>query len=197
MWRFMLVSFAFLGWSFYVLSGGADYEPRLQSIQARTKLDDTRPLARPGSIQVAELAEAPVSEGDAARALPLVDDLDVTKKGGVAITLASVSADEIVEPEFEADAAKTEDLTQAPEIVDTPEIPADQLAPLADTRRVTGFIVNLRDGPSTFYLAIGSLSEGTAVEVLENPGEDWLRIRVSDTGQEGWIADWLVTAAAN
>ena len=54
MWRFILVSFAFLGWSFYELSGGADYEPRINSIQARAKLDDLRPKARPADPQRAD-----------------------------------------------------------------------------------------------------------------------------------------------
>lgn len=35
MWRFILVTFAFLGFAFWELSGGADYAPRENSIQAR------------------------------------------------------------------------------------------------------------------------------------------------------------------
>lgn len=34
MWRFILATFAILGWSFYTLSGGADYQPREGSRQA-------------------------------------------------------------------------------------------------------------------------------------------------------------------
>lgn len=34
MWRFILVTFAFMGWAFYELSGGADYAPRDGSRQA-------------------------------------------------------------------------------------------------------------------------------------------------------------------
>ena len=35
MWRFMLVTFGFLGFAFYELSGGASYEPAPNSLQAR------------------------------------------------------------------------------------------------------------------------------------------------------------------
>ncbi len=34
MWRFMLVTFGFLGWAFFELSGGTDYAPRDGSLQA-------------------------------------------------------------------------------------------------------------------------------------------------------------------
>lgn len=201
MWRFITVTFAFLGWSFYVLSGGADYEPRTNSIQARALLDDVRPLARPGSVIVAtaeEVEETPSAETAAltdedlavTRALTTLSDLDIPKDQ-VQLTLAAVSPAEVNEPEFEADAQKVETLTQTPEIV--PEAPAPTPA---DLREVTGTVVNMRDGPSTFYLTIGQLRQGDQVEVLDNPGEGWLKIRVTDTGQEGWMADWLVTAAA-
>jgi len=35
MWRLVLITFVFLGWAFYELSGGADYRPAPDSIQAR------------------------------------------------------------------------------------------------------------------------------------------------------------------
>ncbi|WP_306115631.1 MULTISPECIES: SH3 domain-containing protein [unclassified Roseovarius] len=198
MWRFILVTFAFLGWSFYVLSGGADYEPRTQSWQARAKLDDIRPLARPTAVDVASLPTGEeVTDGidEVSRALSSLDDLNLTKEGRFEVTLAALGDDAAPSTGFEADAQKAEDLTATPVI--EPEPAVVEPAPVQDLRRVTGSVVNMRDGPSTFYLAIGKLRAGDAVEVLENPGEGWLKIRVADTGQEGWMADWLVTAAAN
>lgn len=201
MWRFILVTFAFLGWSFYVLSGGADYEPRLESIQARAKLDDVRPLARPVTVDVAEVP-APatvVADTDAVtRALPLIENLELTPESQAEITLASVSAEDTRAPTFEAEAEKADELTHVPEVTAFAEPPTEPVVEAkGDFRQVTGFIVNLRDGPSTYYLAIGSLSKGDEVEVLENNGEGWLKISVPATGQVGWMADWLVTAVAN
>lgn len=57
MWRLIVVSFAFLGWSFYVLSGGSDYRPSANSIQARAVLDNQRPKPRPLRVNVIELAQ--------------------------------------------------------------------------------------------------------------------------------------------
>lgn len=59
MWRFMLLSFAFLGWAFFEMSGGADYRPSANSIQARAVLDNQRPRARPLRVNVIELTQAP------------------------------------------------------------------------------------------------------------------------------------------
>lgn len=194
MWRFILVTFTFLGWSFYILSGGADYEPRTQSWQARAVLNDVRPLARPTTVDLAALPETePASDGEVevTRALSSLDDLNLTKEGGFEVTLAALDGEAAPAAEFEADAQKAEELTQ------TPETSTVAAAPALDIRIVTGTVVNMRDGPSTFYLAVGKLRQGDAVEILENPGEGWLKIRASDTGQEGWMADWLVTAAAN
>ena len=199
MWRFITISFAFLGWAFYHLSGGADYEPRLQSIQARAKLDDVRPIARPEPVVVASLSQEneTVSDADAVtRALSTLDDLDLTKDTGFKVTLAAVEQADVPKVTFEADTQKTQILVETPEI--TPETAQVEVPePLRDIREVTGTVVNMRDGPSTFYLAIGKLRQGDQIEVLDTSSEGWLKIRAVETGQEGWMADWLATAAAN
>ncbi len=201
MWRFILTTFAFLGWSFYVLSGGSDYTPGEQSLQAHAALNDTRPLARPTSADVADLsgavAEADVGAEDVARALSTLDDLTLSKDGPVKLTLAALDGEAGPAPELETDTQKVSTLVDTPGIATASTITSEQSAPALDLRRVTGTVVNMRDGPSTFYLAIGRLKKGAEVEVLENPGEGWLKIRTTDTGQEGWMADWLVTTAAN
>lgn len=61
MWRFILVTFAFLGFAFWEMSGGADYTPRDNSIQARanapeveTTVADAEP-AQPAKPEVIDL----------------------------------------------------------------------------------------------------------------------------------------------
>ncbi|WP_206019189.1 SH3 domain-containing protein [Roseovarius spongiae] len=66
----------------------------------------------------------------------------------------------------------------------------------ADLRIVSGDLVNMRGGPGTDFARVTQLSEGTQVEVLDRDESGWLRLRVVGTGQVGWMADWLVTAAA-
>jgi hypothetical protein len=63
MWRFILVTFAFLGFAFWEMSGGADYTPRENSIQARadapeaeTTLADAEP-GQPAKPEVIGLPE--------------------------------------------------------------------------------------------------------------------------------------------
>jgi SH3 domain protein len=47
--------------------------------------------------------------------------------------------------------------------------------------------VELRRGPSTEYLILRNLDSGAAVEVLEQNGEGYSRVRVPDQGTEGWV----------
>ena len=199
MWRFITISFAFLGWAFYHLSGGADYEPRLQSIQARAKLDNVRPLARPEPVAVVELPgeNAATDDSDAVtRALSTLDDLDLTKDTGFKVTLAAVEQADVPKVTFEADTQKTQILVETP-VIEQETVQVEEPEPFRDIREVTGTVVNMRDGPSTFYLAIGKLRQGDQIEVLDTSSDGWLKIRTVTTGQEGWMADWLATAAAN
>ena len=90
MWRFILVSFAFLGWAFYELSGGADYAPIANSIQARAALDNKRPKPRPLRVNVIEIAQggAVAPEASATRTITSLQELGLTVGSGVGGTLA-------------------------------------------------------------------------------------------------------------
>ena len=88
MWRFILVSFAFLGWSFYELSGGADYRPSANSIQARALLDNHRPQARPLRVNVIELAQdgTPRQDAEVTRTITSLHDLGLSMGDKVVLT---------------------------------------------------------------------------------------------------------------
>ena len=62
-----------------------------------------------------------------------------------------------------------------------------------DLRRVAGSRVNMRDGPGTGFGVIVTLEGGTEVEVLELSDNGWARLRTVSTGQEGWMAERLLT----
>lgn len=64
-----------------------------------------------------------------------------------------------------------------------------------DIRLVQGDIVNMRGGPGTEYQKLAEVLGGTEVVVLNDPGDGWLELEVIETGQVGWMADWLVSAA--
>ncbi|MCZ0812299.1 MAG: SH3 domain-containing protein [Pseudomonadota bacterium] len=180
MWRFILVSFAFLGWSFYELSGGADYEPRTNSIQARAKLGDPRPVARPVRTQEPRVAQAPdIGAADAvARGL---SDLTSTPTGGVKVALAADGA-----------SGESEVITAVAHNVVTRSVAQ---APQRDLREVAASRVNMRAGPGTRYDRIARLERGDQVAVLRAPGNGWVKLRVVESGRVGWMAERLVTVS--
>jgi SH3 domain protein len=64
----------------------------------------------------------------------------------------------------------------------------------AQTRYVSDrMIVELRRGPSTEYLILRNLEAGAAVQVLEDAGAGYSRVRVQDQGTEGFILTRFLT----
>src|SRR5512147_3353003 len=65
----------------------------------------------------------------------------------------------------------------------------------AQTRYVSDrMVVELRRGPSTEYLIVRKLEAGAAVQVLEDAGAGYSRVRVPDQGTEGFILTRFLTA---
>lgn len=215
MWRFILLSFVFLGWGFYEMSGGAEYCPSANSIQMRAKLDNQRPKPRPLRVNVIEIAQDGLPRPDTrvTRTVTSLHDLGLTMGQRVEVTLASAAEGDVSRPSAAVERAEP-DLAEpeAPEItvptvavarveapvdVPEPEDEAQSLAPMTETRRVAGTSVNLRTGPGTAFGAITSLARGTEVIVLRDPGNGWIKLRVAGTGRIGWMADRLLTVASD
>ena len=222
MWRFIFVSFAFLGWSFYELSGGADYKPVTNSIQVRAQLNNERPKMRPVKVDVTRLADTGerIEEETVTRSITSLSDLDLSGGQRFEITLARVDdaqakpAKAVETPEPATEITDTEttlpdhvakavasvslagaaaDTVDQAALATTPD--AEVNLPQRDIRRVTGTVVNMRGGPGTKYDRIAKLREGDEVIVLQEPGNGWIKLRVVETGRVGWMADWLVTAS--
>ena len=64
-----------------------------------------------------------------------------------------------------------------------------------DLRRVTGTVVNVRNGPGTGYSVVNQLRRGDAVEVLTDPGEGWVKLQAVDTKRVGWMSARFLRAA--
>jgi SH3 domain protein len=72
---------------------------------------------------------------------------------------------------------------------------AFELLAHAQTRYVTDrTLVELRRGPSTEYLILRNLEAGERVDVLEQNGDGYSRVRVADQGTEGWILTRFLVA---
>lgn len=223
MWRFIAISFAFLGWSFYELSGGAEYQPLDGSRQhvaalKRAKAEAVRTkLAKMDAEQDARVASAvwPTTEG--------ADKIGISPVGFAVLSGASSQSDTVTRASVDLDslprititrsvaapvaapASKVERITltsngasaaqaDTAQVAQVVKASLDQ-APAKDIRRINGNRVNMRMGPGTKYSVASKLSGGTEVEVLQEPGNGWLKLRVLDTGRVGWMADYLVTAA--
>lgn len=211
--RFVFVSFAFLGWAFYELSGGADFkpperpialtkstltesggEPRGQADLRLANIPATAPRAVPevATVQtniVTAAATRPRSETDSEPAatrlnLRLGNSLDLfpATTGIEGLRLASLEQG-------------TAGLSQTTVTDETPEAEPVAIAaePVPDLREITGTRVNMRQGPGTNYPILIRLSIGQEVEVLDDSGTGWLRLRALPDRTMGWIAASLVS----
>lgn len=185
MWRFIVITFGFLGFSFYELSGGADYQAATGSRQAlaaeRAHADAQRKLAEAQS-KPAEQAPVPV-----VTATPEPAD--------AIVVLTSLNTSTDVDAPAQKPAATTPD-TPVVDLAKAEELVSPEVAkPTLDLREVTGNRVNLRRGPGTDYPAVGKLARGDTVQVISETGDGWIKLRVSETGRIGYMADFLLTAS--
>lgn len=206
--RFIVLTFLFLGWGFYELSGGADFVPE----------------TRGDKIAAAQPAEAPAEEELVTRASTMSSEIALTTAmSGEAKAVATETAATLASAEQPASVPSTdaevvymyESLVEgAPTVADIlpdteiavilpdgSEAPAVEATPAAmntaaegELRRVSGDWVNMRAGPGTDYGVVDTLPKGTEVEVFEVQG-GWARLRNLATGDEGWMSARLLTDA--
>lgn len=234
MWQFMFVTFAFLGFAFYHLSGGAEYEPAPNSLQARgaAQPDAASPHDAPVRVvaktpEAKAAADTPLAGFDleemareATRDLPSppesgiahapvngaglesvgaegaseatsVAAIDAAVRGTIGNTLNVVQSDDAVFSLETYVANASQEIMIPRPTAETPGQPAEQ----HDLREVTGEVANMRTGPGTDFAPVGVLTRGTQIAVLEEPGNGWIMMEVLDTGETGWMADWLVRAS--
>ena len=188
--KFIFLTFGFLAWAFYEMSGGANFEP-------------TRAVA------AAEAAEAPSPSTGSATIKPAAAIARQT-------STPEVTRAAYIAPSYDLRAPKKEELNAVDPAVlasfggvlkDTDGIAIPKLEPAVadggmvagqiptDIREVTGNSVNMRNGPGTDYSSVTRLKRGDEVQVLAEPGNGWLKLKVSDSGRIGWMADFLVSSA--
>ncbi len=205
MWRFIATSFALLGLAFYLLSGGADYEPAPGSLQAAA--DRERPQARTAPERPAppspSLAEVEATMDSLRRAEAETEDLSVTL-AATRLDGAGIIAAEASRPKAELlNLNLPESAMTGGTAGDTPAqddgIAAALAAALgqtdhesADLRWVKESMVDLRVGPGLSFDTVTRITKGTEVAVLENPGHGWLKVQVTGGYQSGWVAEWLL-----
>jgi hypothetical protein len=201
--RFIFVAFLFMGWAFYELSGGSDFDPdetrnaRLESPEniVATKLETKPPVQQEPQAEVSRVSLDLAS---------LNDVLTPAQQGLVGLRAARQTPQaEVIEASVEPEQEVRIILPSLVEGADagtatvTPVDFSDQevssgVSASQDIRRVTGNRVNVRGGPGTSFNVVNKLARGDEVEILEDPGNGWVMLRPKSGGPVGWMADFLL-----
>ncbi|NIZ62461.1 SH3 domain-containing protein [Sedimentitalea sp. CY04] len=213
--RFVMVSFMFMGWAFYEVSGGADFAPP----ERPTAIDVAKmPPIADQHVTAASLVTKPVIQPEqtpvlqpsiphAAAALPDRPKADPDLRSRVVLSQIAAVGETTFGFGIQTSTTPSNDtsvqlaslsggLTSLADnkiVSDTPAEPITPLIPAADLRHVTASRVNMRDGPGTLHPVVSKLNRNAAVEVLGDSGTGWLRLRVVDGEQVGWIAASLIS----
>ncbi len=194
--------------------------PRVSSLQARdpagaktvsVRVPDPTPAAEPSdpdpaSFDGVDVTEPEVTDPDPTAAL---NDQDLA-----ALLAESIQNAPTPEPDATAGAAPLVESFDPDQAQPQPQIsglggalplgtplggsvaPAPAAGPEADMRVVSGTRVNLRGGPATSYDVVTQLLEGDEVEVLDDTGDGWVRLRTIEGNEVGWMSDDFLEAEA-
>lgn len=163
---YVWLTFSFMGWAYYELSGGAEFEAIERDVAA---VEQPAPEIVTRAANPTLLA---VSTSNVTPAAPIVaPQADIEQAVAEAVALDSVEA--------------------APEVI---AVVAPVAEPVLDIRSVKGSRVNMRMGPGTNFDVITTLDGGTELEVLEVNADGWANVATADRGIEGWMAERLLTA---
>lgn len=211
--KFILLVFVMLGFMFYELSGGSDFEPRSAAIKAR--LEKERP-APARNVRARTLPEKPRVEIASLVAAPAVVQSIVPRAESPAPEPAarirpapqSGSSEQVVLASLERGGETFGNVLNISPLADAPAArepePAAVAAaapvraapePRTDIRQITATRVNVRTGPGTDHDILTRANQGQQVEVLGDNGAGWLRLRLLPEDRVGWIAERLVSPA--
>lgn len=161
--KFIIFTFLMLGWTFYEMSGGADFVAQERQV-AQVAVVEPEP-------------EVQVTRASFSTLDVLPAQVVATPQADVVLAVATPTP------------AVAEVIEDAPEVT---LVSLAQPAPV-DLRQVSGARVNMRSGPGTDYRVLDTLTRGTSAEIIEMNQNGWARIRVQDTGQIGWMSARLLT----
>jgi len=168
---YVWITFAFMGWGYYELSGGSNFVPE----------------ERPVLIAEADIEQLPeVVTRNETTTLLAVSTSNLTPEPAVAARPAEAVIAPASAPVVEPQADET----------DVVPVVAPALVPELDIREVAGSRVNMRMGPGTNFDVITTLDGGTALEVLSVNDDGWANVLTVDLGIEGWMAERLLTDSA-
>lgn len=201
--RFILAVFALLGWAFYELSGGAEFEPASARVAdvATTELEPAQVADASAASSTASVSD-PVEVTRVALNLTSVEDVSATPRAAdqnAAIEVAAVEAPQVTQAvQIGQDVAIVPSLitNATAQVLPDPIVAEPQVtrASFNEVRVVNANRVNVRGGPGTSYAVTAKLLRGDRVEILEDTGTGWVRFETADGATSGWLADFLLSA---
>lgn len=217
--KLIFLTFGFLAWAFYEMSGGQDFQPGTVSAFSNVSFKASEPIVesepQPAPQEVVARSDSSAADLTRVAKAPVVQ-VEPSKAAEVlarGLRLPAVT-DQAPAAEPAAASGQSDRAIIASAAIGLKSVPADlrgaepgsaisrdvvryvPTAPVSDdVRRVSGNRVNMRNGPGTNHNVVAKLSRGDALIVLQEPGSGWLKVRVEETGRIGWIADFLVTAS--
>lgn len=170
------VTFLFLGWAFYEMSGGSDFTP-------------AQPKAANPSPEIADAlseTEAPAAQ-DSEVLLASFEPENPTVMTDAQTRLIEAAAMALagVDPEAPEQAEETVFAFQS--------LSQSTTSSATDLREVAGNRVNMRSGPGTSHGVIVTLNRGQKLVVLET-NNGWARVEVVGSGRIGWMSESLLTS---
>lgn len=205
MGKFILLTFGFLGWAFYEMSDGPDFQPASVRMAAATPaVEEVAPQKAKAEVPAPKVAKiVPVDTTPPGYGKNTQDQqvsrvaLNLTTvRNAAVITNASLVTNASYVPINAGSMSSTEN---TPAIIPSLIVPGDSGAVSSDTasygeiRSVSGNRVNVRGGPGTDYGVVTKLERGASVEILADNGDGWVKMRPLNGGPEGWMADFLLT----
>lgn len=198
--RFILLSFGFLGFAFYEMSGGAAFDPvaaRNAAVLARSGTDISAQDIQTAQAEPAvrreeqEVTRMSLNLTSLSAVLEEEDPVTPTSSRSIASTAAPASVTNVT---FKN---PSDSGVVLPSIIfpgNTAQASSAAVTQTRDVRYVSGTLVNMRGGPGTGFDVVAQLDQDTEVEVLQDDGTGWVKLRPVSGGPEGWIADFLLTS---
>jgi hypothetical protein len=221
--RVMLITFLGLGWAWFELSGGTEFTAGDTGVQVLAKVEPVAPAAPAAVTPAPDLAETVTRDETPALTTLAVAEPRPAQVKTVFAPASQIAADgdrfvALESPPVMSDAVLV-DVAAENDPVPSELPPVDlssfgsapldltasglSAAPLSesvaasqtDYRTVTGSRVNLRLGPATTFAVVTQLLRGEEVEVLDDTGNGWVKLRALDGSDVGWMADSFLTSS--
>lgn len=179
MWKYFVLCFFALGWAFFELSGGQDFEP--QTITPAVNVSS--------AAEVAEVIDREFDvENVAQAASTALRDINFDHSAELVTRADTFVPNQLwkVSTGSQLDSTIINDLDEIPMLSPDETPDSDNIYTVAVNR------ANMRNGPSTRNGVVAKLERGTAVQVLPSQSGQWVKLRVVDTNRVGWISKTLL-----